>query len=66
MCDKPVTKKDLSEEEVRSRFLEHDAVHLSQTKLYTDVSKSGSGLLSMRIQHIFLSYLVMHPYLRQN
>ena len=24
VCDKPVTKKNLSEEEVRSRFLEHD------------------------------------------
>ena len=48
MCDKPVTKKNLSEEEVRSRllsrFLEHDAVQLSQTKLYTDGSKSGNGV----------------------
>ena len=44
VCNKPVTKKNLSEEEVRSRFLEHDAVHLSQTKLYTDGSKSGSGV----------------------
>ena len=26
VCDKPVTKKNLPEEEVRSRFLEHDAV----------------------------------------
>ena len=42
VCDKPVTKKNLSEEEVRSRFLEHDAVHLGQTKLYTDGSKSGN------------------------
>ena len=44
VCDKPVTKKNLSEEEVRSRLLEHDAVHLSQTKLYTDGSRSGSGV----------------------
>ena len=43
MCDKLVTKKNLSEEEVRSRFLEHDAVHFSQTKLYMVGSKSGSG-----------------------
>ena len=44
VCDKPVTKKNLSEEEVRSRFLEHDAVHLSQTKLCTHGSKSGNGV----------------------
>ena len=44
MCDKPVTKKNLSEEEVRSRFLEHDAVHFSQIKLYTIGSKSGNGV----------------------
>ena len=44
VCDKPVTKKNLSEEEVRSRFLEHDAVHFCQTKLYTDGSKSGNGV----------------------
>ena len=44
MCDKPVTKKNLSEEEVRSRFLEHDAVHFSQTKLYMDGSKSRNGV----------------------
>ena len=43
MCDKPVTK-NLSKEEVRSRFLEHDAVHLRQTKLYMDGSKSGNGV----------------------
>ena len=44
VCDKPATKKNLSEEEVRSRFLELDAVHLGQTKLYTDGSKSGNGM----------------------
>ena len=43
MCDKPVTKKNLSEEEVRSRFLEHN-VHFSHTKLYKDGSESGTGV----------------------
>ena len=44
MCDKLVTRKTQSEEEVRSRFLEHDTVHFSQTKLYTDGSESGNGV----------------------
>ena len=26
VCDKPVTKKNLSEEDVRSKFLEHDVM----------------------------------------
>ena len=29
---------------VRAKFLEHDATHSNQTKIYTDGSKSGCGV----------------------
>ena len=44
VCDKCVTKKDTSTEEIREKFLEHDVLHKGHTKLYTDGSKSGSGV----------------------
>ena len=44
VCDQSVTKKNRSEEEVKSKFLDHDVVHKDHIKLYTDGSKSGSGV----------------------
>ena len=61
VCDKPVTKKNLSEEEVRSRFLEHDAVYFSQTKLYMDGCKSGNGV-GCAVIHEDTAYVSKLPY----
>ena len=44
ICGKFFTKKNYSEEEVRSKFLEHDTIHSDQCKLYTDGSKSDRGV----------------------
>ena len=43
-CPKFVSKKNISEEEIHSKFLEHDTIHSHQEKFYTDGSKSEEGV----------------------
>ena len=43
-CPKFVSKKSASEEEIRSKFLQHDTVHAHQEKFFTDGSKSEDGV----------------------
>lgn len=44
VCEKSFNKKDCTEEEIRGKFLEHDLTHANYTKVYTDGSKSDSGV----------------------
>ena len=44
VCKKSVVKKNASEEEIRSKFLEHNICHKNHKKLYTDGSKSENGV----------------------
>ena len=44
VCEKTIVKKNASEEEMRTKFLEHNICHRNHTKLYTDGSKSDSGV----------------------
>ena len=44
ICQKPVIKKSYSDQEVKTRFLDHDQVHSNTIKLYTDGSESANGV----------------------
>ena len=44
ICKKLFIKKNLSNEEIRARFMEHDRIHANSIKLYTDASKSPNGV----------------------
>ena len=44
VCNKTVVKKSMPVEEVKMRFLEHDEVHSKSIKIYTDGSKTSSGV----------------------
>ena len=43
-CRKFICKKNASEEEIRSKFLEHETTHSHQEKFFTDGSKSADGV----------------------
>ena len=43
-CEKKINKKELSNEETKAQFLEHDLIHRNDVKIYTDGSKSKDGV----------------------
>ena len=44
VCSKYVNKKASSEQELKSKFLEHDRSHENSVKIYTDESKTAGGV----------------------
>lgn len=43
-CDKTVSRKNKSEEEIQAKFLAHESSHSKQEKIYTDGSKYPDGV----------------------
>ena len=43
-CKKVICKKNISEEEIKAKFLDHDSIHVNQEKIFTDGSKSSDGV----------------------
>ena len=60
ICEKEISKKNESQEEIKAKFLDHDAIHKNDSKLFTDGSKSEAGV-GCAIIHDGTSYLAKLP-----
>ncbi|XP_076042208.1 uncharacterized protein LOC143026096 [Oratosquilla oratoria] len=59
-CSIEITKRNISIEQVKSIFLEHDKIHEEHIKIYTDGSKSNNGV-GYGVIHDDTSYLSKLP-----
>ena len=61
-CEKTISKKTQSDEEIRMRFLDHNSQHRDQQKIYTDGSKSSDGVGSAVVygEEVFCAKLSDH------
>ena len=44
LCQKPIVKKNTSDQMIKALFLEHDEVHDGEYKIYTDGPKTNKGV----------------------
>ena len=44
LCKKTIVKKEMSSQEMYSKFIEHNSIHRDQEKIFTDGSKSRDGV----------------------
>ena len=60
ICAKNTSRSGLSNEEVRTQFLDHSSEHVSHEKIYTDGSKSKEGV-GCAVVHNDTSYVAKLP-----